>query len=124
MGDAELAERHDAADRLSVLGRIWVLRLERRARCVRTTAARQWCLLDGSRRRHDVPVESRDRDSIAGLYNRVLCGAVEGRIGLGEEFFESGDRLNVRAVVDVVADGNALGDFRHSAEMISVPVRG
>src|SRR5258707_632786 len=78
----------------------------------------------GCRRAHDAPVEPCDRDGIAGFCNRVLGGAVKGRIGLGEEFVESRDRLNVRPVVDVVADRNALGDFRHSAEMITVPVRG
>src|SRR5215472_13553739 len=69
MRDAELAKRHDAADRLRVLGWIGILRLEGRARGVRAAAAREWRLLHGSGRAHDAPVEPCDRNRIARFCN-------------------------------------------------------
>ena len=72
----------------------------------------------------DAPVEPGDRDDIAGLGDRVLRLAVERGIGLGEEFVDGRSGLNVRPVVDEFPDRNAIGEFRHAAEMIAVPVRG
>jgi hypothetical protein len=82
------------------------------------------CLLHLAPGRDDAPVEALDREGVARLGDRVLRGLDQVGIDLLEEFGGRGLRLYGPAVVDVVLDRDALVDFGHAAEMISVPMRG
>src|SRR5205814_4198327 len=46
------------------------------------------------------------------------------RIDLCQEFLGGGLRLHGRTVVDEMLNRDALGQFRHAAEVIAVPMRG
>ena len=123
MRHPELPERDDAPDRLGVLARVDVLRLEARAVRVRPARAGKRRLDGFARRADDAPVQARNRDLVAGLRDGVLRLAVKRRIRLLQKFVGGGGRLNVRAMVDEIPDRDARRELGHAAKMIAVPVR-
>ena len=120
---AELAERDQAADRLAVLvERIRVLGLEVGAAGIRLAAAGKRRLDRLAAGRHDAPVQSGDRQLVAGFDDGVLGLSVE----LGVSRLKAGDLLALlaaRTVIDEVLDRHALGQLQHPADVIDVIVR-
>src|SRR5262245_43480652 len=113
MRDAELTERDDAADRLRVLAWIRHARFVVRARRVRLARTRQWRRDVLSRGGDDAPVESSDRDFVAGLRDRVRRGGVELRISVADERVAGRRCLDEGAVVEEMFDGNLAGESLH-----------
>ncbi len=120
---AKSAERHVDADRHRVLG-VVLSRLEARTIWIRAAGAWQRRLDRLASGRHDKDIQTRDRNPGARSRDAVPGFGVELRIRLLQKFVGGGTRLNIRAVIDEMADRNARREFRHAAKMIAVPVRG
>ncbi len=119
----ELAERHDAADRLAVLRIVRVLaRLELVAVRIRLAAAGERRRDRLPRRRHDPPVEARDRYLVPRLEDGMRRLAVQLRVRL----LEPRDLLalfDARPVIEEMRDRDPLRQFLHAADVIDVVVR-
>src|SRR6266576_3020993 len=72
---------------------------------------------------HNAHIQARDRNLVAGFYDRVLGLAVKPRIDLLDKIIGCLSRLNVRTVVNELANRNAAREFFHASEMVAVPVR-
>ena len=122
MHHAELAESDVAGDRLSILRFVDLLGFERCAIRVRLSRSRQRGLEDLARGSHNAHIQARDRNLVAGFYDRVLGLAVKPRIDLLDKIIGCLSRLNVRTVVNELANRNAAREFFHASEVIAVPV--
>jgi len=60
---------------------------------------------------------------VAGFDHGVLCLGVERRVGLRKERIGSFARLDIGAMIDELANLDPGSQFRHSAEVITVPMR-
>ena len=123
MKRAEAAERDVAAHRLRVLRGIGVLR---RVDCAHSgfgcAGVGHGRLDDLAGRRHDPYVDVVRWERVAGFDHRVRGFRVKRRIGLLEER-PGRARLHGGSVVDEVPDRNAVGERRHGAVVVAVPVR-
>src|SRR5262245_49248009 len=122
MDGAELSKGHHTANRLRVLRRIRILARRRCAGGIRASASRQSTLDRLTGRRDDAPVDAIDADPIAGFDDGVSHGTVNARVYLIQKFIRGGGRLNVRSVIDEVADRYAFRELRHAAKVIGMPV--
>ena len=73
---------------------------------------------------HHEHIQACDGNLAARFCHRVLGFCVELWIRLLQKLIGGGTRLNVRAVVDEIPDGDARCELGHAAKMIAVPVRG
>ena len=121
MDGAEFSERDVDADRHRILG-VALCGLEVRAIGIGSAGARQRRLDGLAGGRHDLHIETGDRNLVARFGDRVFGIGVELRVDLRQEFIDRGGRLGVRAVVDEMPDRDALGEFRQAAIMIAVPM--
>jgi hypothetical protein len=121
MDRAELSERHIHADRHRVLC-IVLSGTEARTIWIRPAGSGQ-CrsdrLTSGS---HNEDIQAGDGNLHAGSCYGVRCFAVELWIDLLQKFIGSGTGLNVRAMVDEIADLDTRGELRHAAKVIAVPM--
>ena len=70
------------------------------------------------------PVHPFDGYPVPRLCDDMLGAAVKGGIRFLQELIGRSSSLHVGAVVDVLTDGNTLGQLGHRTEVIGVPVRG
>ena len=120
----ELPVGHHAAHRGCVVvrrRRVWLL-LDACAGRVRLAAAGQRVLQHRPGRGHDPPVEAGDRHPVSGLRHDVLGRAADLLVG-GREVLDLFFRLGVRPVIDVVGDGDFLGQLLEPADVVDVIVR-
>src|SRR5439155_10312465 len=104
--------------------RVGLFRLVCGAIGVWRTGARQWGFYRLAGRGDDLPVKPCDRNFVAGLRDRASGRRMKLRVDIGEEFVGCRLRLNGWAVVDVVLDRYAFGEFSHAAEMVTMRMRG
>src|SRR4029079_3740555 len=73
---------------------------------------------------HDAHIDGTKGKGIARNCNGMCCPSIEHGIRLAQERIDDRVRLNVRAVVDELADGNAPRQHGHRSEVIAMPVCG
>src|SRR5262249_46448467 len=80
--------------------------------------------LDGlTGRRHHNRADTGKTDLVTGFRHCMFCVPVKLRICVLQKGIGCGSRLSVWPMVDELTDGNSLRQFRHSAEMVAMPMR-
>src|SRR5438874_530594 len=96
---------------------------EARAMWIGRAGAGQGRLEHLCRRAHDAPLQTFERNPVAGLHDRAPGPRVESRVLL-ENHIHLRARLYVRSMVDEFLDRNARGELGKSADVISVKMSG
>src|SRR3954462_11708538 len=121
MNRPKLAETYVSPDRLRILG-VALSAFKVRAIWIPHTAAGQRRLDRLTGGHHHAYVETLHRNFVARFYYSMLRFGVKLRVSLLEKRVSQLARLDVRAMVDELSNGDSGSQLGHAAKMIAVPM--
>src|SRR5437867_2519895 len=122
MNRAKFSERHVGSDGLRIFG-IVLSGFEVGAIRIRPARAGQRRLDRFTSRSHYSNIETGHGNLVAGFRDGVLRLGVKRRINLLQKLVGSSAGLNVRAMIDELANRDMRSELSHPAEVVTVPMR-